>query len=52
MGSRGTLKSADRATTHGCLDWRSDAIFKLKGTSHDSIFQFSLFPTLADIFAV
>ena len=24
----------------------------LKGTSHDSIFQFSLFSTLADIFAV
>ena len=31
MGSRGTLKSADRATTHGCLDWRSEVIFKLKG---------------------
>ena len=30
-GSRGTLKSADRATTHGCLDWRSEAIFELKG---------------------
>ena len=27
-------------------------IYLLKGTSHDSIFQFSLFPTLADIFAV
>ena len=26
--------------------------FQLKGTSHDSIFQFSLFSTLADIFAV
>ena len=24
----------------------------IKGTSHDSTFQFSLFPTLADIFAV
>ena len=24
----------------------------IKGTSHDSIFQFSLFSTLADIFAV
>ena len=31
MGSRGTLKSADRATTQGCLDWRSEVIFKLKG---------------------
>ena len=31
MGSRGTLKSADRVTTHGCLDWRSEATFKLKG---------------------
>ena len=29
MGSRGTLKSADGATTHGCLDWRSEVIFKL-----------------------
>ena len=27
-------------------------MFRLKGTSHDSIFQFSLFSTLADIFAV
>ena len=24
----------------------------IKGTSHDSVFQFSLFSTLADIFAV
>ena len=27
-------------------------LFKLKGTSHDSIFQFSLFSTLADILAI
>ena len=26
--------------------------YKIKGTSHDFIFQFSLFSTLADIFAV
>ena len=28
------------------------AFVPLKGTSHDSIFQFSLFPTVADILAV
>ena len=31
-------------------NWEAKSVFK--GTSHDSIFQFSLFPTLDDIFAV
>ena len=30
----------------------TDQLDRIKGTSHDSIFQFSLFPTLADIFVV
>ena len=35
------------STSHKGSEGRS-----VKGTSHDSIFQFSLFSTLADIFAV
>ena len=34
----------------GVCDFGQEIMFK--GTSHDSVFQFSLFSTLADIFAV